>query len=468
MITQHRLISVCGALAAFAVSLSLPAESGATSLTPLATFADSGDGTGGGWLAPGELGYAYLGTNNLERGLAYGNGHLYLVSRNNPTGTNGNNIRILDALTGVNPSGMDLGGLDVTGISGGTLGVNMVGVGGDGAIYVANLQGDTNAGLYKVYKWGNEAAVPTVAYSGNAGLIGARIGDDLAIIGSGSSTRLAAGFSNSPSVSGNNGYAVIDPTAGTATAVGFAATPPNPGDFRLGITFTDQSHVIGTQGGGTYQYSSYAGPTGTLLGTATLTYAGGATAERSMAYAVVGGKPLLAVQSSGDAHVSVYDITNPLNPLFLASGNATVGALASNANGTGSVAWGPINNTGVGTGTATLYAMRTNSGIQAFTFTLTPPAVAGDYNGNGAVDAADYVLWRDTEGQTVAAGSGADGDGDGTVGPGDYDFWRARFGNTSGSGSAIGAAVVPEPAGFVLVSVGAICAAGRRRRSLSS
>ncbi len=68
----------------------------------------------------------YLGTANNERGLAYGNGHVYLVSRNG-----GNNIRILDRLTGA-----DLGALSNTGISGGTYAVNTIGVGGDGAIYV--------------------------------------------------------------------------------------------------------------------------------------------------------------------------------------------------------------------------------------------------------------------------------------------------------------------------------------------
>jgi hypothetical protein len=68
--------------------------------------------------------------------------------------------------------------------------------------------------------------------------------------------------------------------------------------------------------------------------------------------------------------------------------------------------------------------------------------VAGDYNGNGVVDAADYVYWRDTLEQTVAAGTGADGSGNGTIGPEDYTFWRERFGNTSGSGAG---AAVPEP-----------------------
>src|SRR6266480_1849809 len=93
-------------------------------MAPLSTF-----GGGDGWLAPGEGGYTFLGTANNERGIAYGNGHLYLVSRNG-----GNFIRILDQGTGA-----DLGSLNTSGISGGTFLVNMAGVGGDGAIYVANL-----------------------------------------------------------------------------------------------------------------------------------------------------------------------------------------------------------------------------------------------------------------------------------------------------------------------------------------
>lgn len=56
--------------------------------------------------------------------------------------------------------------------------------------------------------------------------------------------------------------------------------------------------------------------------------------------------------------------------------------------------------------------------------------VAGDYNGNNIVDGADYVVWRDQEGQT-AAGLTADGDGSGTVDAADYTFMRDRFGNTA-------------------------------------
>jgi hypothetical protein len=77
-----------------------------------------------------------------------------------------------------------------------------------------------------------------------------------------------------------------------------------------------------------------------------------------------------------------------------------------------------------------------------------PPASSptGDYNGNGVVDAADYVAWRQTLGRTgVQAGSGADGNANGEIDSGDYTYWQQRFGNTI-SGFASGQiATVPEP-----------------------
>jgi hypothetical protein len=70
--------------------------------------------------------------------------------------------------------------------------------------------------------------------------------------------------------------------------------------------------------------------------------------------------------------------------------------------------------------------------------------LTGDYNHNGVVDAVDYVIWRDTLGQSVSAGSGADGDNNGVIGPGDFAVWRSNFGALA-SGSSIGGANVAEP-----------------------
>jgi hypothetical protein len=67
------------------------------------------------------------------------------------------------------------------------------------------------------------------------------------------------------------------------------------------------------------------------------------------------------------------------------------------------------------------------------------PGVPGDFNGNGTVDAADYVLWRN--------GGPLQNDPTPGVDAADYDFWRARFGNTAAGGNGSAAvASVPEPA----------------------
>lgn len=93
------------------------------------------------------------------------------------------------------------------------------------------------------------------------------------------------------------------------------------------------------------------------------------------------------------------------------------------------------------------------------------PRVPGDYNGNGVVDGADYVVWRKNKGITSGATfAQGDGDQDGDVDDDDYNFWRARFGNTSGSGSALGSSAVPESASVSLLLVAVLALALRRAR----
>ena len=79
----------------------------------------------------------------------------------------------------------------------------------------------------------------------------------------------------------------------------------------------------------------------------------------------------------------------------------------------------------------------------------TSPTLPGDYNGNGVVDAADYVVWRKMLGSSVPNYSGADGSGNGVVDQEDQTVWRAHFGETLpavGAGSLVAAApaITPE------------------------
>jgi formylglycine-generating enzyme required for sulfatase activity len=89
----------------------------------------------------------------------------------------------------------------------------------------------------------------------------------------------------------------------------------------------------------------------------------------------------------------------------------------------------------------------------------------GDYNGNGAVDAADYTVWRDTLGST--SDLRADGNQNGIIDDGDYTVWVNHYGEHFGAG-ARDPAGVPEPATIALAVVAVVLlAAGRagQRRS---
>lgn len=88
---------------------------------------------------------------------------------------------------------------------------------------------------------------------------------------------------------------------------------------------------------------------------------------------------------------------------------------------------------------------------------------AGDFNGDGFVDAADYTTWRDNLGDADETNINDAGDGMNGVDAADYDLWVANFGMgtpPAGNGSA-----VPEPATCLLVmlSVVAGCGVARQR-----
>jgi hypothetical protein len=95
----------------------------------------------------------------------------------------------------------------------------------------------------------------------------------------------------------------------------------------------------------------------------------------------------------------------------------------------------------------------------------------GDYNRNGVVDAADYVLWRDTLNQS-GSNLAADGSGNQLVDDADYAFWKMRFGDTAeltfsdvtGLGANAELAAVPEPSSRALVFI-AICCGGLLTRA---
>ena len=93
------------------------------------------------------------------------------------------------------------------------------------------------------------------------------------------------------------------------------------------------------------------------------------------------------------------------------------------------------------------------TGINEYVFI---PVTPGDYNRDGTVDAADYVVWR--KGIGIAST------------PENYNLWRANFGTTlnpgpSADGFASGPAI-PEPSAQLLLYISGASVCFRRNQRL--
>lgn len=315
----------------------------AQGLTALTSFA------GDGWLAPGENNSGtWLGTGNLERGMAFNSqtNSLYVVTRS----TSGTGVKIVDATTGtLKSTTADNGNLfaPVGGFTGGAFTANMIGVSDDGQIFLGNLV--TSAGNFRVYRWSSEN--DTAATGFNVAVNG-RTGDSFDVSGSGNNVAIVAAGG-----SGNNNY-----FSGTwdGTTIGGGSIAVNDDALRLGVTFAGND-LWGKETSGSLRSLTPPGTTFTTV--SALTSAG----EAPMDYTVINGVGYLATVDVNNSIVRVYDMSNALSPTLVGSLTTTSGTLAGNTNGVGQVKWGSVTGT-----SATLYAMSTNQGIQAMTFESVP------------------------------------------------------------------------------------------------
>jgi hypothetical protein len=111
--------------------------------------------------------------------------------------------------------------------------------------------------------------------------------------------------------------------------------------------------------------------------------------------------------------------------------------------------WGRMTATG---GINTFEILGNSLGVDNINATLAP-GLAGDYNKNHVVDAADYVSWR----KNLNSRSG-------------YDSWRTNFGAVGGTASGISTSnmAVPEPLGSAGVWTALLLYAGLARRERAS
>jgi hypothetical protein len=94
---------------------------------------------------------------------------------------------------------------------------------------------------------------------------------------------------------------------------------------------------------------------------------------------------------------------------------------------------------------------------------IPPPGVLGDFNNDGSVDAADYVVWRklDTTNEQLPNDNGIGV----PIGSEHYGLWSEHFGESLPGGGLGSAGGVPEPTALVSSSLGLLMftVGGRRR-----
>jgi fibronectin-binding autotransporter adhesin len=220
--------------------------------------------------------------------------------------------------------------------------------------------------------------------------------------------------------------------------------------------------------------STYTGATDVTEGTLLINGNHTGTGNSTVTSAALGGTGSLGghlVFEEGGNFVTEF-VSGMIDPLAIA-GNLDLSALANSLLVTG-------------TGTGTSWVIATYAGQLSGTFeTITSGftvdygtgfnsqitlnaggsvGVAGDYNENGVVDAADYVLWRNSVGPGSLPNEG--GISPGVIDTADYSFWRSRFGATSGAASGVGSNAVPEPNGALVIAELLVVLSGfaRRRR----
>ena len=322
-------------------------------------------GGGDGWLSPTEAG-APLSTSNQVRSMAFDPSTSTLLI---PSGAN--TIRRINTTSGSYQGAA----FTNTGVSGGTIQINTVAATSDGVIYASNLTTNSTNDAFKVYRWTADNVAPTVSYTGNGGVAGVRIGDDIAVLGADSGGKLGFGYGTT-----SNGFGIITTgSAGSATGVTFASpTTPAVGAFRLGMAFVSGSSVIGTQNSALLPYATFSGASATLVSNPTLPNGG---SQRGVGYGFAYGTPLLATIDTVSNVVRLYDATNLGAPTQLSALTLTTSTV-SNVNGSAQVLFGSLS------GQPVLYALNTNNGIQALQIVPEPSTtvlVAGSTAGLAAM-----------------------------------------------------------------------------------
>lgn len=299
----------------------------------------------------------YLTTDNTTRGMDYNpvTGHLLVATR-----AGGLSIAVLDGTTGADLGTLNLGS-DI--VAGGTFAGNMLGVADDGAIYLGNLTLNSTTTPFRLYRWANESATPTVAFDGDPSSnmpLGVnnskRFGDTFDVRGAGANTQVLLAARG-----GGDAAVLVTPDGvnyagyGITTDAGFNASDGSS-DIGLGVAFGAGNSFWGSALGRTLRHidvdigvSPFAGTTVGNFGVDE-----GVPTSVTMIGVDVGLNLVAGVDLvTGADKVHLFDVSSG-TPVLIDT--ETITSDNANVNGVGAVAFGG----------GKLFVLDCNNGIHAY------------------------------------------------------------------------------------------------------
>jgi hypothetical protein len=332
------------------------------------------------WFDTNTIGHLVGGGLGYNRGVAYNavSNTVFVASR---TGAGTGYIDVFDGTTGTLLSGS-------TGISGANLGIDQIGIGDDGTLYGSPLATSVSStsGSLTVYSWANwyQNPAPYAAYTSASGdavvanFTGKRIGDTMAVSGSGVNTLILLGVGGQ----GTN-FVLLHTTDGvnfTPTAIFVPTGLPSTAGNIYGITlYTNNSFLVQPGANASTRnvylvtfpanFASQTTVTGTVLGNVAALPANYTVALNYAPQANLLAVAQTSSQPTPPNAVGVYSTTNYPTSLGLLATN-TFATPNANGNATGAVALGGPGKTNF------VYVLESNNGLRAYAIAIaTQPVI---------------------------------------------------------------------------------------------
>lgn len=323
------------------------------------------------YIAPGTPGYDLDITNRQQRGLAYNPATGNLIYGNRSGAAAGIKVKRVEGGTGTLLADMDT---NPSVLTGGAAYLGAVVASEDGVVYAGNISGSLSAApAFRLYRWASETSAVELVYLGDLDGTIARVGDALAIRGTGTNTQiLVGGDTNTVALlttvaeDGTNGSW----SARKLTVTNLAGVTGNP--LKAAVAFGEGNTFFAKNLSRTLyriEYDLNSGTAGTVF-TYPLTVVGGLVA--GLAYDPTN-KLLLGTTRNSAANSYqtnlLYDLYLPNSPGLVASRVFPTNV----SDGAAGVSWAAL-------GGGKAFAMVQNNGLVAYTLNIvpTPPQIAAN------------------------------------------------------------------------------------------